>query len=98
MKMSNFSLDIRWWVFGIITIGQLLISDCAKHKKTYGLFVNENSDRVLEPVTTHDDNNNDRTSTEIGCPLKCLCLGDLADCSKNDLDNLPRIPSWAKEL
>lgn len=94
--MSNFSLDIRWWIFGVVTIGQLLfISDCAKHKKT---FVDGNSDRVLESVTTYDNNNNDRTTTEIVCPLKCSCLGDLADCSKNDFEEIPQIPSWAKEL
>ncbi|KAG4069962.1 hypothetical protein HA402_015186 [Bradysia odoriphaga] len=91
--MSNFSLDIRWWIFGIITFGQIFISDCAKHKKTYGLFTNENNDKVSDSVTTHEYN--DRT---LDCPSQCSCLGDLADCSKNDLEEIPNIPSWAKKL
>lgn len=95
MKMSNFALDIRW-IFGIIVIGQFCISDCVKHRKTYGLFVNENSDKVLDSVTTHEYN--DQTTTEIDCPSICSCLGDLADCSKNDLEEIPNIPSWAKKL
>lgn len=89
MKMSIFWLDIRWWIFGVITIGQF--SDCAKHQNT---FVNENSDRNVQPVIDDDD---DRTP-EIGCPLKCLCLGELADCSKNNLEKIPSIPTWAKAL
>ncbi|KAJ6641050.1 Leucine-rich repeats and immunoglobulin-like domains protein 3 [Pseudolycoriella hygida] len=96
MKMSSFSLDIRWWIFGIITLGQLFVSDCVKENKTYGLFVNENSDKVVDAATTHEYKNQE--TTEIGCPLKCSCLGDLADCSKNDFDEIPSIPTWAKKL
>lgn len=88
-----YSLDIRWWIFGIITIGQFCISDCAKHRKTYG---DKNSDKVLDSVTTHEYD--DQTATEIDCPSICSCLGDLADCSKNDLEEIPNIPSWAKKL
>lgn len=96
MKMSNFSLDIRWWIFGIITISQICSSDCAKHKKTNGLFVNENNDQIFDSATTNEYI--ERTATEIDCPSKCSCLGDLADCSKNDLEEIPSIPSWAKKL
>ncbi len=92
----SFSLDIRWWIFAIITIGQIVISDSAKHKKTYGLFVNENSDIVLDGVTTNEYN--DQTTSEVDCPLRCSCLGDLADCSKNNFEEIPKIPSWAKKL
>lgn len=88
----NFSLDIRWWIF-ILTIGQFFI-ECANAKKTYGHF-NENSDAVFEPVT-----NNDRISENnfLYCPSNCKCLGDLADCSKNNLETIPNIPTWAREL
>lgn len=93
MKMFSFSLDIRWWIFGIIL---LVFSDCAKHKKTYGLL-NETSDKLLDSATTLEYN--DRKTTEVDCPVKCSCLGDLADCSKNDLEQIPNnIPSWAKKL
>lgn len=94
--MSNFSLDIRWWMFAIITIGlQCSINDCAKHKKTYG--VNENSDNDWDPETTREYND-PTTKTEVDCPVKCSCLGDLADCSKNNFEEIPNIPSWAKKL
>lgn len=89
--MSNFLLDIRWWIFAtIIVIGQICDrTDCVKqHKKTNGLLVNENNESDAEY--------NDRSTTD--CPQKCLCLGDLNDCSKNDLEEIPKIPSWAKKL
>lgn len=91
--MSNFSLDIRWWIFGIIiTFGQIFMSDCAVYKRKDGVYPPyENDDQVVDSVTT----THDRT---IDCPMQCSCLGDLADCSKNDLAEIPNIPSWAKKL
>lgn len=88
------SLDIRWVIFGILTIVQF--SDCAKHQKTYGLFINENNDKIFDPVTNNEYI--DRATTEVDCPLKCSCLGDLADCSRGDFEEIPNIPSWAKKL